>query len=173
MALQGIFFGAHQGNDVGPGESEGMLDASGEIRGATAHSVIDQAVVAVDARISGPAAETFTEKFVTNPSRSKSGLERLAIELRETEAGGPAADVAKSSDAVSGQDGEKIGNFEIRMADGKEKIGLGGVGIHEGYARGKAYSAGTQERRQVRQRASRVCILPAKPCGGRRMKASP
>ncbi len=56
MALQGIFFGAHQGNDVGPREGKGMLDASSEIRGATARSVIHKAVVAVDARISGPAA---------------------------------------------------------------------------------------------------------------------
>ena len=33
MALQGIFFGTHEGSDVGLGEGEGAIDAFGEIRG--------------------------------------------------------------------------------------------------------------------------------------------
>jgi len=151
MALQGILLGAHEGSDFGPGEGEDAIDTFGEIGGAAARSVINVPVFPVDARIGGPAAQTFTEEFVANSGRRKIALERLAIELRKTRTGGAAADITKSSDAVSGQDGQKIGNFEIRMADGEEKIGLGGVGIHECYTGGQAYSAGTPERRQARQ----------------------
>src|SRR5437667_2186390 len=56
MALQGIFFGTHEGSDVGLGEGEGAIDAFGEIRGATARGVVNEPVFPVDARISGSAA---------------------------------------------------------------------------------------------------------------------
>jgi hypothetical protein len=131
MALQWIFFGTHEGSGVGPGESESAIDTFGEIGGAAAGGVVDKPVFVVDARIGGPAAQAFTEKFVANSGRGKAALERLAIELRKTKTGGAAADIAKSSDAVSGEDGEKIGNFEIGMADGEERIGCVGVDIHK------------------------------------------
>jgi hypothetical protein len=131
MALQWIFFGAHEGSDVGPGESEGAIDTFGEIRGATARGVINEAVFPVDARIGGPSAESFPEKFVANAGRRKAALERLAIELRETEACGTAADVAKCMDTMLRKDGEKNLEFETRMTDREKRISLGGVGIHE------------------------------------------
>jgi hypothetical protein len=137
MALQGILLGAHEGSDVGPGEGESAIEAFGEIGGAAARCVINVPVFPIDAGIGGPAAQTFTEKFVANSGRRKIAFERLAIELRKTKTGGAAADIAKSSDAVSGQDGQKIGNFEIGMADGEKMIGLGGVGIHESYTGAK------------------------------------
>jgi len=151
MALQGILLGAHEGSDVGPGEGEDAIESFGEIGGAAARVVIDVPVFPVHARIGGPATQTLTEKFVANSGRRKIAFERLAIELRKTRTGGPAADIAKSSDAVSSQDSQKIGNFEIRMANGEEKISLRGVGVHQSYTGGQAYSAGTPQRRQARQ----------------------
>src|SRR5216684_3597317 len=173
MALQRIFLGAHKSGDARPGEDKGALEAFDKIRGAAARGVIDKPVFTVDARIGGPTAESFTEKFVANSRRGKGAFEQLAIELRKTKTGGTAADIAKSPDAVSGQDGEKIGNFEIGMADGEKRIGGAGVDIHQSDSRGKAYFAGRPERRQVQRPADGVCILQARPGGGRRMKASP
>src|SRR6266849_7569736 len=109
MALQGIFFGAHESGDARPREGEGSLDAFDKIRGAAARDVVDEAVFTVDARVKRPAAQTFTGKFVANSGRRQAALERLAIELRKTKTGGAAAYITKNSDAVSGQDGKKIG----------------------------------------------------------------
>jgi hypothetical protein len=173
MALQGVFLSAHEDGDAGAGDGESTLEACDKIRGAAANGVVDEAVFAVDARIGGPAAQSFPKKFVPNSRRGKDAFERLAIELRETKTGGTAAHVAKSPDAVSGQDPEKIGNFEIGMADGEKQIDGAGTDIHQSDSRGKAYFAGRLERRQVRQRADCVCILLAKPGGGCGMKSSP
>jgi hypothetical protein len=59
------------------------------------------------------------------------------------------------------------------MADGEKRIDGAGVDIHQSDSRGKAYFAGRLERRQVQRPADGVCILQARPGGGRRMKASP
>ena len=166
MALQRVFLGAHEGGDAGAGESKGKLETFDKIRSAAARDVIDKAVFAVDARIGGPAAKSFSKKFVANSHRGKDAFEWLAIELRKSKTGGTAADIAKSPDAVSGQDAEKIGHFEIGMADGEERIGGARVNNHQTCSRGKAYFAGRLERRQARQWADCVCILLAKPGGG-------
>jgi len=52
------------------------FEAFGEIGGAAARGVINVPVFPVDARIGGPAAQTFTEKFVANSGRRKIALER-------------------------------------------------------------------------------------------------
>jgi hypothetical protein len=173
MALQGVFFGTHEGGDAGAGDRESALEACDKIRSAAARGVVDEAVFAVDARIGGPAAQSFAKKFVANSRLGKDAFEWLAIELRKSKARRTAADVAKNPDALSSQDGEKIGNFEIGMTDGEERIGRAGVDIHRRDSRGKAYFAGRLERQQARQQAGRVCILPAKPGGGGGMKSSP
>jgi len=131
MALQRIFFGAHQGNDIAPGEGKGSLDTFHEIMGAAARRVIHAAVFVIHARISGPAAKSFPEKFVVNTSRSKSGLERFAIELRKTQAGGAAADITERFDLMLGKNGKKNVDLKIRVPDGEELAGGTGVDIHE------------------------------------------
>ena len=113
MALQGIFFSAHEGNDVGPGEGEGAIDTFGEIRGATACGVVNEPVFAVDARISGPAAQSFPEKFVAYAGRRKTRFQWLAIELRKTKTGGAAADIAQRLDTMLRKECEKDFQFEI------------------------------------------------------------
>src|SRR5712692_597791 len=94
VALQGIFLGTHEGRDASSGKGEGALDALDEIRCATAHGVVDEPIFPVRARISGPAAKSFPKKFVVDANRSKTRLQWFAIELRKTEAGRAAADVA-------------------------------------------------------------------------------
>jgi hypothetical protein len=173
MALQGIFLGAHEGGSADAREGEGALEALDKIQGVTARGVVDKPVFAVDARIGGPAAQSCTEKFVANSGWGKGVFEWLAIELRKTKTGGTAADITKNPDAVSGKNSEKIGNFEIRMADSEERIREAGVDFHQNYSRGKAYFAGRLERRQVWRLADRVCILQARPGGGGGMKSSP
>jgi hypothetical protein len=173
MALQGIFFGAHEGSDVGPGEGESAIEAFGEIGGAAARSVINVPVFPIDAGIGGPAAQTFTEEFVANSGRRKIAFERLAIELRKTKTGGAAADIAKSSDAVSGQDGQKIGNFEIGMADGEKMIGLGGVGIHESYTGAKRILPERRRDGKHGRPTNRIGILRVMSAGDRKVKYTP
>ena len=173
MALQRIFLGAHEGSDVGPGEGEDAIEAFGEIGGAAARGVINVPVFPVDARIRGPATQTLTEKFVANSGRRKIALERLAIELRKTRTGGAAADITKSSDAVSGQDGQEIGDFEIGMADSEEKIGLGGVGIHESYTGAKRILPERRRDGKHGRTAGRIGILRATAAGDRRVKYTP
>src|SRR5260370_41470452 len=56
MALQGILFSTHEGNDAGPRERKGALEAGGKIRSAAPRRVINKAVLAIDSRISGSAA---------------------------------------------------------------------------------------------------------------------
>ena len=56
MALQGIFFGAHESGDAGAGPDESALKACDKIRRAAAGGVIDKPVFAVDAGIGRPAA---------------------------------------------------------------------------------------------------------------------
>ena len=147
MALQRIFLGAHHGGDASTRESKGPLDAFKEIVGVAARSIIYAAVFVVHARISGPATESFSEKFVANASRRKACLKRLAIELRKTKTGGAAADVTKNTDTASSQDGEKIGKFKIGMAHGEDWICRFGAHIHRNYTRGKEYFAGRMKRR--------------------------
>src|SRR6266851_199495 len=131
MALQGIFFGAHQGNHAGPRERKSTLDACGEIRSAAERGVIHKAVFAIDSRIGGPATQSFPEKLVANSSRGKASLKRLAVKLRKTKAGGPAADVTERLDTMLGKNGKKNLDFEIRVPDGEELVGGTGVDIHE------------------------------------------
>jgi len=94
MALQGVFLGTHEGGDTGAGKGKGALEAFDKIRGAAARGIVDEPVFAVDARICGPAAQSFPEKFVANPGRRKTRFKRLAIELRKAKTGGTAADVS-------------------------------------------------------------------------------
>jgi len=49
------------------------------------------------------------------------------------------------------------------MADGEEKIGLGGVGIHEGYTGDQAYSAGTPRDGKHGRPANCIGILRVMP----------
>src|SRR6267378_312482 len=64
MTLQRIFLGTHEGGDAGAGEGESALEAFREFRRAAARGVVDEPVFPVHAWISGPAAESFPEKFV-------------------------------------------------------------------------------------------------------------
>src|SRR5260370_26676475 len=84
MALQGIFFGAHESGDAGAGQDESALKACDKIRRAAAGGVIDKPVFAVDAGIGRPAAQSFTGKVAGNSRRGEEPFRELAIDLRET-----------------------------------------------------------------------------------------
>ena len=58
-------------------------------------------------------------------------FERLSIELRKSETGRAAADVAQRLDGALHKGSEKIGKVEVRMANGEKAVPRGGRRIHE------------------------------------------
>lgn len=101
------------------------IDAGREIRGLAACKIIHLTIGMVDARILGTPAERISEKLILNFGQARGGFEWLAIKLREAETTGAAADIAERSHAVMDEDGEKIAEVKIRMADGVEAIAHG------------------------------------------------
>src|SRR6266581_1793845 len=120
MALQGIFFSTHQGNDLSTVQSDGTIETRGKIRRSAPRGIVDAAIFIIHARIRRPAPQSIAKKLVSNADRSEAGLERLAIELRKAETARAAADVTKRFDTVLDEDGEKIGQLEIGMTNGED-----------------------------------------------------
>ena len=120
MALQGIFFGTHQGNDLITGQSDSTIETRGKIRRTAPRGIVDAAIFMIHARIRRSAAQGIAKELVSNADRSEAGLERLAIELRKAETARAAADVTKRFDSVLDEDGKKIGQLEIGMTNGED-----------------------------------------------------
>jgi hypothetical protein len=133
VALEGIFFGTHQNDVRGARQSQQAIDAGRKFRGFAARGVVHPAIGEINAEVGWPSTKRFAEKLVSQTGGGQQGFEWLAIELRKTKTGGAAADITKDLNAASGEDGKKIGNFQIRVADGEERAGWSGVGIHKNY----------------------------------------
>src|SRR5437899_11228941 len=120
MALQGIFFGTPQVNDLITRQSNGTIETRAKIRRTAPRGVVDAAIFMIYARIRRSAPQGIAKKLVSNVDRSEAGLERLAIELRKAETARAAADVTKRFDSVLDEDGKKIGQLEIGMTNGED-----------------------------------------------------
>jgi len=88
VAPKRIFFGAHQRKVPGARQFQQAIDARREIRRLAARGVIDAAIGTIHARIFRASAQRFPEKLILDFGETRSGFQRLAIELRETEAAG-------------------------------------------------------------------------------------
>src|SRR6266571_525596 len=62
VALQGIFFGAHQSDVLPPRILDGPIHPDREVRGLSAERVVNQTVALVDAWIAGPSSKRFAQK---------------------------------------------------------------------------------------------------------------
>ena len=90
---------------------------------------------------------------------TRGGFQRLAIELRETEAAGAAANIAERFDTMMDEDGKKIAEVLIRVSDGKKDAACGIRWSHgRGARRARRYSAERRLSRQAREMQRSVDI---------------
>src|SRR6266702_1547493 len=108
MALQGIFFGTHQGNDLITVQSDGTIETRGKIRRAAPRGIVDAAIFIIHASIRRPAPQSIAKKRVSTADRSEAGIERLAIELRKAETATATEDVTKRFENVLDEAGAKF-----------------------------------------------------------------
>jgi hypothetical protein len=147
MALQGVFFCAHQNDVRRARQHQRAINPRAKIRGLAAFLVVYDAILVIGAGIGRPAAESFAEKFVSDFRRRKASFERLAVELREPETAGAAANVADDFYFMSQENFQEAVQFETRMSDGKDRR----VGVRR-WLHGK----GTQQARRILPKGGEV-----------------
>ena len=120
MAMERIFFGAHQDYVLVLQKTEKPIQGFFEIGRLAASCIVDQTVRPVMARIQRSATELVSEELINDLGGSELRHQGFAVELRKAKTARAAADVAHDIDFMPNEDTEKVGHFEVGVADGKQ-----------------------------------------------------
>jgi hypothetical protein len=124
VALEGVFFGAHEGQ-AKPRDTLNNAPQAGLEGWGIRNEIVTGNTVNVAVAFGAAGTEFIPEEKIADAGGAKGSLERLTVELWEPGAVRAAADINQNLDTMQPEQLEEILQGVVRVADGKE------LGLHD------------------------------------------